>query len=195
MIVLAHGLLSAVLTDITGYRFDPGMAGLLVMILSLLVPWFLLVLLIRRAVLLAVVERSTRPVGDMVDVLKSLIGDCDRMLGGSFRLLLVACFASRGHKPSAAFLIAFALTFAIGGNAMAMPSMHVGTSVLTALCAWTHARWVGWAMAVFALLIMLGSVQLGWHYAVDGYAGALIAWIAWRGGLTLARRDSDSRPV
>jgi membrane-associated phospholipid phosphatase len=322
VVVLAHGLLSVVLTYVTGYRFDPGMAGLLAMILGLLVPWFLLVLLIRRTVLLAVVDRSTRPVADMINVLKSLFADRDRILGGSFRLFLVAflvgsfgyqkelvaviqpfgwdaafaeldrlvhfgvdpyrlllavfgsplattvlnavyhgwffliyfvvfvaCFASRDHKPSAAFLIAFALTFAVGGNAMAMafssagpvyferlglgddfvplmshlqmvseaspvwalqvqedlwagymndgvlagisamPSMHVGTSVLMALYAWTHARWAGWAMAVFALLIMLGSVQLGWHYAVDGYAGALIAWVAWRVGLTLARRD------
>ena len=74
----------------------------------------------------------------------------------------------------------------------AMPSMHVATSVLMALYAGTHARWAGWVMAVFALLILLGSVQLGWHYAVDGYAGALIAWGAWRIGLAVVARPGNA---
>ena len=77
----------------------------------------------------------------------------------------------------------------------AMPSMHVATAVLMALYAWTHARWAGFVMAVFAILIMLGSVHLGWHYAVDGYVGALIAWIAWRIGLAVAGREGSAGSV
>ena len=34
-------------------------------------------------------------------------------------------------------------------------------------------------MAAFLVVILIGSVQLAWHYAVDGYAGILIAWGAW----------------
>ena len=71
----------------------------------------------------------------------------------------------------------------------AMPSMHVATSVLIAFYAATHARWAGWFCWIFAALIMIGSVHLGWHYAVDGYFGAAIAWMAW----TIARKIS-SRP-
>ena len=66
----------------------------------------------------------------------------------------------------------------------AFPSMHVATAVLIALYASTRsvaAALGGWA---FAAIIMLGSVVLGWHYAVDGYAGGAIAaglwWVAGR---------------
>lgn len=62
----------------------------------------------------------------------------------------------------------------------AFPSIHVATSVLFAL--YYSARWkrVGVLMWIFAGIIMVGSVVLGWHYAVDGYAGAILAWVIWR---------------
>jgi membrane-associated phospholipid phosphatase len=62
----------------------------------------------------------------------------------------------------------------------AFPSMHVASSVLMAIYGFTVARWIGLALSAFALAIMIGSVLLGWHYAVDGYAGAVIALVAWR---------------
>jgi len=37
----------------------------------------------------------------------------------------------------------------------------------------------GVAAGVFAVLILLGSVMLGWHYAIDGYAGALGVLALW----------------
>jgi len=61
----------------------------------------------------------------------------------------------------------------------AFPSMHVASSVLMALYAFRLNRGLGWAMTGFATVIMLGSVLLAWHYAVDGYAGAIIAMLAW----------------
>ncbi len=61
----------------------------------------------------------------------------------------------------------------------AMPSMHNGTSVLMAILGWRYAKPAGMAGTVFALLIFIGSVHLGWHYAIDGYAGALIAVMCW----------------
>jgi len=69
-----------------------------------------------------------------------------------------------------------------GSNALsisAMPSMHVASSTLLALLGWRLNRAAGIALTVFAVLIQLGSVHLGWHYALDGYAGALGAWIIW----------------
>lgn len=63
----------------------------------------------------------------------------------------------------------------------AMPSMHVGTTILFILCALRSGhRWLVWFTIVFALSIFIGSIQLGWHYAVDGYAGALIAIACWK---------------
>jgi hypothetical protein len=34
-------------------------------------------------------------------------------------------------------------------------------------------------MTIFAGLILVGSVHLAWHYAVDSYAGILIAVLSW----------------
>ncbi|AMS39334.1 phosphatase PAP2 family protein [Aminobacter aminovorans] len=62
----------------------------------------------------------------------------------------------------------------------AMPSLHVVFAVLL-YCALRHqgsvARSAGLA---FAVLVLVGSVQLGWHYAVDGIAGVVLALAFWR---------------
>lgn len=71
----------------------------------------------------------------------------------------------------------------------AMPSMHVATSVLFALMAWRVNRWAGVGLWVFAAVIMLGSVHLAWHYAIDGYVGALVAVGCWQGAGIIARRN------
>lgn len=78
----------------------------------------------------------------------------------------------------------------------AMPSMHVTTSVLFFLCARASGiRWLSWITGVFAAAIMLGSVLLAWHYAVDGYAGVLIALACWSFAGWLTRRIGlSSRP-
>jgi membrane-associated phospholipid phosphatase len=66
----------------------------------------------------------------------------------------------------------------------AFPSMHVASSTLIALALGSWRRWagvIGWA---FVAIIMFGSVYLGWHYAVDGYASVLATlplwWVAGR---------------
>lgn len=61
----------------------------------------------------------------------------------------------------------------------AMPSMHVGSTTLLLCYAFTWRRWAGIAMVGFWGLIMVGSVALGWHYAIDGYLGAVIALACW----------------
>ena len=62
----------------------------------------------------------------------------------------------------------------------AMPSMHVGTSILFAILGFASGkRWLGWLLTLFATLILIGSVHLGWHYAIDGYVGAAVAFICW----------------
>lgn len=82
----------------------------------------------------------------------------------------------------------------------AMPSMHNASAVLFALAFAHVSKKLGWFFAVYAVVILLGSVHLGWHYAVDGYAGILIAafswWIAgmasrWIAGLALTRRYNE----
>jgi len=71
----------------------------------------------------------------------------------------------------------------------ALPSLHVGVLTLFALSTW---RWraVSGALWLLVAVTFVGSMALGWHYAVDGYAGALLAWIAWR----VARLAVDEAP-
>lgn len=61
----------------------------------------------------------------------------------------------------------------------AFPSMHNALAALLALVAWRLHRVLGILMTIFAGLILLGSVHLAWHYAIDSYAGVLIAVLAW----------------
>jgi hypothetical protein len=82
----------------------------------------------------------------------------------------------------------------LGSGISAMPSMHVATSVLFALLGMKTSRRLGIAFTAFAVLIMLGSVHLGWHYAVDGYAGAVGAVIVWQAVGWFLSRDSFFRP-
>jgi hypothetical protein len=61
----------------------------------------------------------------------------------------------------------------------AFPSMHNAVAALLALAAWKISRAAGVAITVFAAMILAGSVHLGWHYAVDGYAGIAVAVVCW----------------
>jgi PAP2 superfamily protein len=72
----------------------------------------------------------------------------------------------------------------------AMPSMHVGSSVLLALVTFAAGnRRLGWCLAVFAGIIFLGSIHLAWHYAIDGYAGVAVALFGWHVAGRLVRWD------
>ena len=161
--------------------------------------------------------------------------------------LFGSCFMRPSSVPRMQFLIAFLLTWAVGGNLLAtlfssagppyfaslglgntfdplmemlnahaatgalsvvdtqrllwdfysapnslnaisaFPSMHVASSVLVAVFAFQISRGLGYALTVFATAMMIGSVLLGWHYAVDGYAGALLAVFCWKAAGWLVR--------
>jgi hypothetical protein len=81
-----------------------------------------------------------------------------------------------------------------GKGISAMPSLHVAVATLNALVAWRHNRTVGIAFAVYAALVALASVHLGWHYAIDAYAGAAAALVIWWVvGLALRRAPQLAR--
>jgi hypothetical protein len=75
----------------------------------------------------------------------------------------------------------------------AMPSMHVAGAVLFALAGWRASRALGIVLTGYALVILVGSVHLAWHYAVDGYlAAAATAALWWLVGRYLQRKSLAS---
>ena len=61
-----------------------------------------------------------------------------------------------------------------GSGISAFPSVHVGLAVFNALFAWEYSRRLGILAFAYAGLIEVTSVYLGWHYAIDGYAAAIV---------------------
>jgi hypothetical protein len=82
-----------------------------------------------------------------------------------------------------------------GAGISAFPSMHVTMATLSACAGAALDRRLGALLAGFAGLIVVGSVHLGWHYAVDSYyaaASTLALW--WAVGRWVRRREADALP-
>jgi len=68
--------------------------------------------------------------------------------------------------------------FRVGSGISAWPSLHVAGALWMALVTRSYfprlqtIAWIYWAA------ILVGSVYLGWHYALDGIAGSLLAYLA-----------------
>ncbi|MGE0118952.1 MAG: phosphatase PAP2 family protein [Dongiaceae bacterium] len=67
----------------------------------------------------------------------------------------------------------------VGSGISAMPSLHVATSFSFALLGFAIRRWLGILFVAFVAAIMVGSVHLGWHYAIDGYVAIVGTWAIW----------------
>ena len=80
----------------------------------------------------------------------------------------------------------------IGRGISAMPSMHLSIATVFALLGWKISRFWGMAGIIFLVLILLGSVHLGYHYAVDGYAAILATvGIWWLSGILVSKWAVD----
>jgi len=64
-----------------------------------------------------------------------------------------------------------------GSGISAFPSVHVGLITLNALFLWDHDR--RWGLAAFAYVgfVLMSSVYLAWHYAIDGYAAIALVLV------------------
>jgi PAP2 superfamily len=69
---------------------------------------------------------------------------------------------------------------AVGGGISAMPSLHVAIAFSFVLLGSAIDRRLAIAAAIFAAFILIGSVHLGWHYAIDGYVAIPMTWLIWR---------------
>jgi len=83
--------------------------------------------------------------------------------------------------------------FAMGISAM--PSMHNAITVLFALSLARAARPIRIAAWAFVAIIFIGSIHLGWHYAVDGIAAGLMMWGLWAAAGAFLERVGYARAL
>jgi membrane-associated phospholipid phosphatase len=74
-----------------------------------------------------------------------------------------------------------AATWGAFAGISAMPSIHLAMATLFAFLAFEVRKWLGWVFVGYTALILIGSIILGWHYAIDGYSGIILASIIWHG--------------
>jgi PAP2 superfamily len=70
--------------------------------------------------------------------------------------------------------------FGLAMGISAAPSMHIASSWIVARLAWSMGRRAAIFGSLFLAVIFVGSIHLGWHYALDGYLSIAGAWIIWR---------------
>lgn len=70
------------------------------------------------------------------------------------------------------------LVAAKGGGISAFPSVHVAVAVLYVAAAWRRPV-LRWILVAYAVIIWIGSIHFGYHYAIDGIASAFIAVGCW----------------
>ncbi|HUF87369.1 MAG TPA: phosphatase PAP2 family protein [Thermohalobaculum sp.] len=61
----------------------------------------------------------------------------------------------------------------------AFPSLHVAIPATCACLAFVADRMIGWILAAFTVAVLVGSVHLGWHYAIDGFGGLALGLACW----------------
>jgi hypothetical protein len=67
-----------------------------------------------------------------------------------------------------------------GRGISAMPSMHVALAFLFFLAMRHVSKAAGQFFGIFFVLILIGSVHLGYHYALDGYVAIIITGAIWK---------------
>lgn len=82
----------------------------------------------------------------------------------------------------------------IGAGISAMPSLHIATVTWIFLAFRSHRSRLAPLTAVFAIYIFALSVALGWHYAIDGFAGVMGALASQAACRFYVGRESDDDP-
>lgn len=67
----------------------------------------------------------------------------------------------------------------VGSGISAMPSLHISMGLLLVFLTWRRHWGLRLAAVVFLVILQIGSVHLGWHYAIDGYAAMIATALIW----------------
>ena len=77
----------------------------------------------------------------------------------------------------------------------AMPSLHIAMGTLLVFAIWHLSRIARILSMAYVAVLLVGSVHLGWHYAIDGYGAILgTAAIWWGVGRLQGWRRADRQP-
>jgi hypothetical protein len=74
----------------------------------------------------------------------------------------------------------------------AMPSVHVAMPALYALVLGARNRWLGIALWGYTGLILIATIHLAWHYAIDGYFSIIAVLLYWKLSARLGRRHQPA---
>lgn len=88
----------------------------------------------------------------------------------------------------------YASDVGLGAGISAMPSMHVSKAFIFFLAMRHVSRAAAAALGLFVVIIMVSSVHLGYHYAIDGYVSIVLTLVIWTlSGWWVARPVNDNR--
>jgi hypothetical protein len=86
----------------------------------------------------------------------------------------------------------------LGTGISAFPSVHVALISLNAFFLYAYSRRLGIAAFVYVAFVLVSSVYLAWHYAIDGYVAIALAALVyfglakWLPGLARNRRKREN---
>jgi PAP2 superfamily protein len=70
-------------------------------------------------------------------------------------------------------------TWEVAAGISAMPSMHLVIATIIACFLFRYGRAMRAIAVTFVAVILIGSIGLGWHYAVDSYVGMVVGVAIW----------------